>query len=54
MSIIHWMRSITGLYTNPWVRSILLTLYYLAILIGLILLYGKGNFTTPKFIYQGF
>jgi len=54
MSIRRWTRSITELYANPWVRSILLTLYYLAILIGLILLYGKGDFSTPKFIYQGF
>ena len=54
MLIKRWMRSITELYANPRVRSILLTLYYLAILIGLILLYGKGDFSTPKFIYQGF
>jgi hypothetical protein len=41
-------------FTNPWVRGFLLTLYYLAIMAGLIYLYGKGNFSTPKFIYQGF
>jgi hypothetical protein len=39
---------------NPWMRAITLTLYYLAILIGLILLYGQGDFSTPPFIYQGF
>jgi D-Ala-teichoic acid biosynthesis protein len=44
----------TALYTNPSVRVIALTLYYLAIILGLILLYGKGNFSTPPFIYQGF
>ncbi len=49
-----WMRSITTLYAKPWVKSLLLTLYYLAILIGLILLYGKGDFSIPHFIYQGF
>ena len=54
MLIKHWMRSITELCANGWVQSILLTLYYLAILIGLLLLYGQGNFSTPKFIYQGF
>ena len=54
MSIKRWMRSITELCANPCVKSILLTLYYLAILLGLILLYGKGNFSTPRFIYQGF
>lgn len=44
----------TEIYTNPWVRTFLLVLYYLAILVGLVILYGKGNFTTPPFIYQGF
>ena len=28
--------------------------YYLAIILGLILVYGKGDFSTPSFIYQGF
>ena len=28
--------------------------YYLAIIAGLVALYGKGDFSTPKFIYQGF
>ncbi len=54
MSIKRWMSFIAGFFNNPWVRTILLTLYYLAILIGLIVLYGKGDFSTPKFIYQGF
>jgi hypothetical protein len=27
---------------------------YLAIVFGLVLLYGKGNFSTPPFVYQGF
>ena len=35
-------------------RSILLFVYYLAILIGLLLIYSRGDFATPKFIYQGF
>ena len=54
MWIRRWMTSITAVYNNPIGRIILLTLYYLAIILGLILLYGKGNFSTPKFIYQGF
>ena len=54
MSIKRWMLFIMGKFTNPWVRGILLTLYYLAILVGLILMYGKGDFSTPPFIYQGF
>jgi hypothetical protein len=48
------MNTFTAFFTNPWVRGVLLTLYYLAILAALIIMYGKGDFSTPKFIYQGF
>ena len=44
----------TAAFTNPTIKTILLTLYYLAIIAGLIIMYGKGDFSTPKFIYQGF
>lgn len=54
MSTRRWTPFITGLITKPWVRSAALTLYYLLIILGLILLYGKGDFSTPAFIYQGF
>ncbi len=40
--------------SRPWLRVVALALFYIAILVGLILLYGKGNFSTPGFIYQGF
>lgn len=33
---------------------LLLALYYLAVLLGLIVLYGRGDFSTSGFIYQGF
>jgi hypothetical protein len=39
---------------NPWVRYIGMTVYYLAIIAGLIALYGRGDFSTPAFVYQGF
>jgi hypothetical protein len=39
---------------QPWVRFVALTIYYLAILAGLFALYGKGNFSTPPFVYQNF
>jgi hypothetical protein len=39
---------------NAWVRGIALAVYYLAILAGLIWLYGKGDFSAPPFVYQGF
>jgi len=45
---------IMGLVANQWVRLTLLTLYYLAILVGLIALYGRGDFSTPPFVYQNF
>jgi len=48
------MTFITTASTNPWVRVILLTLYYFAIIAALIVMYGKGNFTPPDFVYQGF
>ena len=41
-------------FASPKGRGLLLTVYYLAIIVGLILMYGKGDFSTPKFIYQGF
>lgn len=31
-----------------------LFLYYLAILIALLLIYGRGDFETAPFVYQGF
>lgn len=36
----------------PWRLG--LFLYYLAILLALLLIYGRGDFAAPKFIYQGF
>ena len=54
MSTRHLMRFIMTSFTSPLGRSVLLFLYYLAIIVGLILLYGRGDFTAPKFIYQEF
>ena len=39
---------------HPRTRVALLTLYYLAIIAGLLVLYGQGDFSTPSFVYQGF
>ena len=41
-------------FARPRVRFVALTMYYLGILVGLIALYGKGDFSTPPFIYQNF
>ena len=54
MSIKPWTRSITAFLNHRWISGLLLTLYYLAIILGLIWMYGKGDFSTPPFIYQGF
>ena len=42
------------LEAHPRTRVVLLTFYYLAIIAALILLYGRGDFSTPPFVYQGF
>lgn len=44
----------TWLVTRPRLRLLLLTIYYLAVIIGLVLLYGRGDFSTPPFLYQEF
>ncbi len=49
-----WVVRVRGFTANPWVRGTLLAIYYLAIIAVLILMYGKGDFSTPEFIYQGF
>jgi len=39
---------------SPWLRRALLVLYYLGVIAGLIWMYGRGDFSTPPFVYQGF
>ncbi len=41
-------------FAQPWVRCLMLMIYYLGILAGLVALYGQGDFSTPPFIYQNF
>lgn len=54
MWIARWMRYFTERSHSPWLRILLLTVYYLLIIVGLVLLYGKGNLTPTEFVYQGF
>jgi hypothetical protein len=54
MNLQPTLQHVRVLVSAPWVRTVALTLYYLAILLGLVLLYGKGDFSNPPFIYQGF
>jgi hypothetical protein len=39
---------------HPALRRALLILYYFAIIVALIVMYGRGDFSTPPFVYQGF
>ncbi len=54
MSIKFWTSFFTALFTSPTVKVIALTIFYLAIMLALIIMYGKGDFSTQPFIYQGF
>jgi hypothetical protein len=50
--------SITALWTEPGkapgLRIFLLTAFYLAVFVGLVVLYGPGHFRAPRFVYQDF
>jgi hypothetical protein len=35
-------------------NRILLILYYFAVIVALIVMYGRGDFSTPPFVYQNF
>ena len=54
MSTKRWMPFITTVSNNQHVRRIALVLCYLAILIALIVMYGKGDYSAPSFVYQNF
>ena len=41
-------------WAKPFLRATALFLYYLGIIIALLLIYGRGDFTTAPFVYQGF
>jgi hypothetical protein len=50
--------SITALWTEPGrapaLRIVLLTAFYFAVFAGLVVLYGRGHFRAPRFVYQDF
>jgi len=50
----RWTNSAARLTRSSTVRVAVLTLYYLSVLVVLLLLYGRGQFRSPPFIYQGF
>jgi hypothetical protein len=45
---------VNWLNTHPTVHRLLLILYYLVVILALIAIYGRGDFRTPPFVYQGF
>ena len=40
--------------SHPRTQVAMTTLYYLAIIAALLVMYGRGNFETPEFVYQEF
>jgi hypothetical protein len=44
----NWLKEESRLH------RVLLVLYYFAIIAMLIVMYGRGDFSTPPFVYQGF
>ena len=38
----------------PALHRALLVVYYLAVILALVAMYGRGDFRTPPFVYQGF
>jgi hypothetical protein len=45
---------VTWLEQHPTLHRVLLILYYVAVILTLITMYGSGDFRTPPFVYQGF
>jgi len=45
---------VSRLERHPTLHRVLLILYYFAIIVALILMYGRGDFSTQPFVYQGF
>lgn len=41
-------------FEKPAIRQTMLVLYYLGIIVALIYIYGRGDFTPPPFVYQEF
>ena len=48
MTWVGWMR----VFVSP--RQLVTMLYYLAVLLGLLVLYGRGDLSISGFIYQAF
>ncbi len=51
---VHSLESYFCLPGGPRTHGTLCFLYYLAIIVALLLIYGRGDFVTAPFVYQGF
>jgi len=45
---------VSWLEQHSTLHSVLLVLYYLGVILALIAMYGRGDFSTQPFVYQGF
>jgi hypothetical protein len=45
---------IRQLWRHDLIRLVGLTIYYLSIIAGLVILYGGAEYVPPPFVYQGF
>ena len=48
------LESFLRLPGGPKTHVVVYFLYYLALIAALLLIYGKGDFVTAPFVYQGF
>ena len=51
---VRTLESFLRLPGGPRVRLVACFLYYLAIIVALLVFYGRGDFVTAPFVYQGF
>jgi hypothetical protein len=49
-----WTSFIAARCADGAMQASVMTVYYLAILVGLLVLYGAGDWSVPTFVYQGF
>ena len=49
--LVGWVRQV---WRHDLIQLVGLTLYYLAIIAGLVVLYGGAEYVPPPFVYQGF
>jgi len=45
---------VSWLEQHPTLYRVLLVLYYVGVILALVAIYGRGDFRTPPFVYQGF